>query len=56
MNINEVRYTNEQIEELANILNSLPFSGFNNAMKVAKVFSILNSPIQQEEPQKGENK
>jgi len=45
MNEKELKYTSQQIEQVLNLLNTLPFKGFEDAMKLNKIFQILNSPF-----------
>ena len=42
-------YSNSQIQEILNLINVLPFHGFDSANKLARVFQILNSPIPNEQ-------
>lgn len=45
----EIKYTQEQIEKLLNIINTLPCFGtqnFTTASKLVEIYSILNKPLQ----------
>lgn len=39
-------YTNEQITEILQLLNTIPVTGVENAMKITRIFNILNTPEQ----------
>ena len=44
-NNKEISYKQEKIQELLNIINTLPYTGFDNAFKLARIFEILNEPF-----------
>jgi hypothetical protein len=43
--MDNMTYSKEAIEKLLNIINTLPYSGFQNANKICEIFNILNNPI-----------
>ena len=50
----ELTYTTEQIQELINLINSLPIDfkiegNFITAQKLNQIFSVLNIPFQERE-------
>jgi CHASE3 domain sensor protein len=36
-------FTKQQIEEVLNIINTLPIQGFDSASKIVKIFQIMQS-------------
>lgn len=51
-----VSYEKDKIQLLFNILNSLQFTGIQQAQGIAQISVILNSPIQMNEDGKEDNK
>jgi len=45
--MDKLTYSKEAIERLLNIINTLPFQGFQNASKLVEIFNILNDPIRE---------
>ena len=45
LNNQEISYKKEKIEEVLNIINTLPFTGFNDALKVTRIFELMNEPF-----------
>ena len=41
----KITYSKENIEQMLNVLNSMSFTGFQDAQKIVMIFNILNSPI-----------
>lgn len=48
----KVTYSQIQIEEVLQIINSLPFSGIQNAEKIFRAYMILNRPFIENEKTK----
>ncbi|HBY19924.1 MAG TPA: hypothetical protein DEG71_02780 [Clostridiales bacterium] len=47
--MDKITYSKESIEKLLNIINTLPYQGFQNAGKLMEVYNILNNPIKEKE-------
>lgn len=45
LNNSEISYKKEKIEEILNILNTLSFTGFDGALKLTRIFNVLNEPF-----------
>lgn len=43
-----IKYDLNKINEMLNILNTLPFKGFENAQKMVAIFNILDNPINED--------
>lgn len=43
--LKKLTYDTEKIQELLNILNTMPFMGIPEAMKLVRMFDILNEPF-----------
>lgn len=52
--MDKLTYSKEAIERLLNIINTLPFQGFQNASKLVEIFNILNDPIRGDDDGKKE--
>lgn len=44
-NNNKIEYTTEQIQQILDILDSIPLSGFVNHQKMVAIVGILNEPF-----------
>lgn len=44
--INKIEYTTEQVQQILDILDSIPLSGFVNHQKMVAIVGILNEPFQ----------
>jgi hypothetical protein len=45
LNNQELSYKKEKIEEVLNIINTLQFTGFDGALKLTRIFDIMNEPF-----------
>lgn len=45
-NSNTIKYTTEQIQQILDILDSIPLTGFVNHQKMTAIVGILNTPFQ----------
>ncbi|MDD4779021.1 MAG: hypothetical protein PHT02_00260 [Tissierellia bacterium] len=41
----KLSYNKDKIQELLNIINTMPFIGITDAMKLMRIFEILNEPF-----------
>jgi recombinational DNA repair protein RecR len=46
-----ITYSKESIEKLLNIINTLPYQGFQSASKIVEIYNILNNPIKEKSKQ-----
>jgi hypothetical protein len=44
-NLKKISYDTDKIQELLNILNTMSFVGIPEAMKLVRIFEILNEPF-----------
>lgn len=48
-------YSKDEIERILNIINTMPFQGIDNALKISEIVKILQSPLVKAQQEKYEN-